>query len=907
MADRAHEHMVGLRKPHLIQWVLRQETPRKQVLLQVFSGTPERECARRMHMTLEQVQDIERWAADEGPTFVEDDYVMAYYGTKSREEFCRVTGQGEGVYRLMELRYSKDQAHKAPATGAHVGGGGSTRPTSTGVRTSHVATSARHDDETARKRHEERTAARERERERRAVDNAIKRPVPKTRSAPAVTAPRTSPHTQPAKPAQAARQTPQAKSTSSAKPSDDVRPATATSRLVHANEERRKELARIAGIACERCCSASVRPVAFTAFLDAFRREHLAAHLTSEAIPEDAALRAILERDDRVMWVGPDSFWFFDWKTHARSIQQAVEHTALMDCEYSTRLFYKKSHPLMQRLGVKAPDELYEILRRIYVDANEEAVFGNYLSFGFGKIDRQRQVRRFVSKRPGEPKSVLAMDYEREFGFSAGTAEIWIDLFTRPERVSLSDWIASENVGGGAQAEAPATQGEASRPPEKETAEAEPAKTRPAKTRPTKTRPQGQPDWVIEELMAASIPYVDNRTRNGCLWVREASGVSEALRRLKAQGARFRYTSGGGRATGYKPGWWLSGYPYRNSVFKADAKAPAPVEGSLPSAEQPVETVVAKPIPPSVAVEPATATAETPPPDAAEAEPAEPEAAEPEAEALTVQGFLARELTGDICEANLVRTRFGYEFPDEPDITKNSAALARAGYYEDRGLLFRTGRTPNEHFTRLLASHPSFSKGGPGFEGTVWKHPTFRYILRGALASHQVLLYEHPDSYISFSRLHDVLGTRMADIEGYAIAVAATVPERTPFTISSLRGGLGFSHPLDGLDMPDAFYEGLLGTSDLIESCTMAGTRVFETGVEQLSANTFLEWLVTGHEGIAREDVPRLLAKEYGIDYPMASLITAIYNSDVYHDDVSDAYYSSIEEWKKEARDALAD
>ena len=77
MADRAHEHMVGLRKPHLIQWVLRQETPRKQVLLQVFSGTPERECARRMHMTLEQVQDIERWAADEGPTFVEDDYVMA--------------------------------------------------------------------------------------------------------------------------------------------------------------------------------------------------------------------------------------------------------------------------------------------------------------------------------------------------------------------------------------------------------------------------------------------------------------------------------------------------------------------------------------------------------------------------------------------------------------------------------------------------------------------------------------------------------------------------------------------------------------------------------------------------------------------------------------------------------------
>lgn len=906
MAGRTHGHTEGLHQPHLMQWVLKQETPRKQVLLQIFSGTPERECARRMHMTLEQVQQVERWAADEGPTFVEDDYVMAYYGTKSREEFCRVTGQGGGVYRLMELRYPKEKARGTTGGDMASRGGGAPRPASSSVRVSHVGSAAKRDDEAARGRREECAAARERERARRTGEDAFETPVPKAKlteklqpSTP-VAATRPAPRVASTRPAATAKPAQHAKPAAPAKAPAPKRPVSATMRLVDTNEERRKQLAVMTEAACKRCASAYVRPVTFSAFLEAFRRECLAAHLTSEVVPGSAVLRRMLVHDDRVMWVGAESFWFFDWKTHARSIRQVIEHTALMDREYSARLFYRKSRPFMRRLGIKTPDELYEILRRVYVDADDDAVFGNHLSFGFGKIDRRRQVWRFVSKHPGEPKSVLAMDYEREFGFSAGTAEIWIDLFARPEDVSLSEWIEREDVGPTTPAAEPTPVASTPELPEKP---AEPA----PKPAVREESPKERPDWVLEELVAASVPYVDKRPRNGCLWVREAPGLSEVLRRLRAQGARFRYTAGGGRATRYKPGWWLSGYPHRTAVSAADAKAPTAVEEPIPTVEQTADAVGAAPLATAATPEAGARLKQGSQSEVVEPEPAEPEMPEPEAEALTVQGFLARELTGDICDASLVRARFAYEFLDEPDVTKDVAALSGAGYYEDRGLLFRCGRTPNEHFTRLLSSHPSFSKGDPGFEGIVWKHPTFRYVLRGALADHRVLLYEQPDSYISFSRLHDVLGTRMADVEGYAPAVAAAVPERTPFSISSLRGTLGFTHPLDGLDMPDAFYEGLLSTSDLFQGCTMAGTRVFETGVEQLSANTFLEWIVAGHEGIAREDVPRLLAKEYGIDYPMASLVTAIYNSDVYHDDVGDAYYSSMEAWKKEARNALAD
>ena len=278
-----------------------------------------------------------------------------------------------------------------------------------------------------------------------------------------------------------------------------------------------------------------------------------------------------------------------------------------------------------------------------------------------------------------------------------------------------------------------------------------------------------------------------------------------------------------------------------------------------------------------------------------------------EREAPTLEGFLARELVGSICDAGLVRRRFAFEFPDDPPDVLDRG-IEDAGYYEDRGLLFREGSTPNDHFARLLGEHPSFAKGDAGFENAAWQHPAFRHVLRQALSDHRVLLYEG-DSYISFARLHDVLGVHMADIESYAPAVSMDVPEDEPFTVASLRAGGAASHPLYGLDMPDDFYEGLLDAGGLLRSCTLAGTKVFVAGGEgRLSAVDLVERIVSQNEGIERDDLPRLLANDLGITCPAPLLTTTIniYNSDVYYDDIGDAYYSSMEAWKKEARNELA-
>lgn len=282
-----------------------------------------------------------------------------------------------------------------------------------------------------------------------------------------------------------------------------------------------------------------------------------------------------------------------------------------------------------------------------------------------------------------------------------------------------------------------------------------------------------------------------------------------------------------------------------------------------------------------------------------------PETRGAEREAPTLESFLARELAGRICDAELVRRRFAFEFPDErPEMLDRG--IEGAGYYMDHGLLFREGSIPSDHFTRLLAEHPSFAKGDAGFENAVWQHPAFRHVLRQALSDHRVLLYEG-DSYISFARLHDVLGARMADIESYAPAVSVDAPEGEPFTVASLRAGCAVSHPLYGLDMPDDFYEGLLDAGGLLRSCTLAGTKVFVAGGEgRLSAADLIEWIVAHHEGIERDDLPRLLANDLGITCPAPLLTTTIYNSDVYYDDIGDVYCSSMEAWKKEARNELA-
>lgn len=425
----------------------------------------------------------------------------------------------------------------------------------------------------------------------------------------------------------------------------------------------------------------------------------------------------------------------------AQAARVAVDAVRLDGVELCARLVFRASRNELRRAGITTPAALYDELKQVFWNADEGVTLGDHLSVGFGKVDRRRQVRAFAERHADEPRNVAAKAYERETGFSAGIAAIWLDLFAEPADVSFSEWL----------------------------------------------------------------------------------GVEAA---------------------------------------ECSTDAPA----SRPDA---------------------------------------PEARGAEREAPTLEGFLARELGGCICDAGLVRRRFAFEFSGKrPEALDNG--IEGAGYYEDHGLLFREGSAPNDHFARLLAEHPYFAKGDAGFENAVWQHPAFRHVLRQALSDHRVLVYEG-DSYISFTRLHDVLGARMADIESYASSVSANAPEGEPFTVASLRAGGAASHPLYGLDMPDDFYEGLLDAGGLLRSCTLAGTKVFVAGGEgRLSAADLIEWIVAHNEGIERDDLPRLLASDLGITCPMPLLTTTIYNSDVYYDDIGDAYYSSMEAWKKEARNELA-
>lgn len=425
----------------------------------------------------------------------------------------------------------------------------------------------------------------------------------------------------------------------------------------------------------------------------------------------------------------------------AQAARGAADAVRRDGAELCARLVFRVSRNELRRAGITTPAALYDVLKQVFWNADEGVTLGDHLSVGFGKVDRRRQVRAFAERHADEPRNVTAKAYEREYGFSAGIAAIWLDLFAESADVSFSEWL----------------------------------------------------------------------------------GIGTA----------------------------------KHSTDDAAVRADAP------------------------------------------------ETSGAEREAPTLESFLDRELAGRICDAGLVRRRFAFEFPDErPEALDHG--IEGAGYYEDRGLLFREGSTPNDHFARLLAEHPSFAKGDAGFEDAVWQHPAFRHALRQALSDHRVLLYEG-DSYISFARLHDVLGARMADIESYAPAVSMDAPEGVPFTVASLRAGGTGSHPLYGLDMPDDFYGGLLDAGGLLRSCTLAGTKVFVAGGEgRLSAADLIEWIVAHHEGIERDDLPRLLANDLGITCPAPLLTTTVYNSDVYYDDIGDAYYSSMEAWKKEARNELA-
>ncbi|WP_043932435.1 DUF4145 domain-containing protein [Bacillus sp. EB01] len=62
---------------------------------------------------------------------------------------------------------------------------------------------------------------------------------------------------------------------------------------------------------------------------------------------------------------------------------------------------------------------------------------------------------------------------------------------------------------------------------------------------------------LLNYLEEKQIPYIDNRTKNGALWVIGGWELNEKLFPLKENRIYFRFMKKGGRATNYKPGWFL--------------------------------------------------------------------------------------------------------------------------------------------------------------------------------------------------------------------------------------------------------------------------------------------------------------------------------------------------------------
>ena len=125
----------------------------------------------------------------------------------------------------------------------------------------------------------------------------------------------------------------------------------------------------------------------------------------------------------------------------ARASVAAVRREGVELC---ARLVFRASRSELRRAGITTPVALYDELKQVFWNADEGVILGDHLSVGFGEVDRRRQVRAFAERHAGEPRNVIAKAYEREYGFSAGIAAIWLDLFAEPADVSFSEWLGVE-------------------------------------------------------------------------------------------------------------------------------------------------------------------------------------------------------------------------------------------------------------------------------------------------------------------------------------------------------------------------------------------------------------------------------------------------------------------------------
>ena len=88
-------------------------------------------------------------------------------------------------------------------------------------------------------------------------------------------------------------------------------------------------------------------------------------------------------------------------------------------------------------------------------------------------------------------------------------------------------------------------------------------------------------DWVVASLDEREIEIIDRRPKGGSLWVIGGSSLKSLMSELAECGARFTHKAEGVKATGYRPGWWLTGYPEKTNAKPAEVEGPSFAESDL--------------------------------------------------------------------------------------------------------------------------------------------------------------------------------------------------------------------------------------------------------------------------------------------------------------------------------------
>lgn len=396
------------------------------------------ECARDLGLPLADV-----WAAllelrDKRLAFAEDELRMAFLAAKSKAEFCGVTGQTEGVYDLLQIRFGKQVMSTSATSSAYAAVSDQTRCRAErqkaweGQRASRVPLASergqgdslpvqlrRADQAKADERREQRRAARQAARASREAREPIEG-IHKAKPAPKVDA------ALPPRPMKPVRSAPSLRPVKAARP---VRPAHAGPAALSTAGARYRDdsVAKLVLDALGQFSEGEL--IELDVFVKRFKYLCRKASIPPSALPSSVELRKQLDKGKQVVWAGPASFWAYNWQKYAPALLADLEQYAKADCEYSARRFFAKARSLMAESHVGSAEQLYEIYRRAYLGREDAPKFGDNLSVGFGKLDRREQVRSFVEPRADMAVEELARRYEREFGFPAKAASTWIELF----------------------------------------------------------------------------------------------------------------------------------------------------------------------------------------------------------------------------------------------------------------------------------------------------------------------------------------------------------------------------------------------------------------------------------------------------------------------------------------------